>query len=653
MNLNINHYIEKYFSQYKIDYHDYLENKSYDKNIEFFNKKIKDDLKKCELGYEEYDIFVKYLFNSFKKENEVFKKQIMNNEIIDDKFINKIDIDSPMFQLILKDELFSGLFTIPISNSIIETDNKKKDYINCFNVINKSNIKYPYLLFGIDRYIDKKFHIKLLQELNIDFSKITKLNIVYFSNKYNFLFPLFNVNNLVYLNLNSYENNIDSNSFEIINSLKSLKKLYLKFFNFIGTFTLKLFNLKYLNLFNCKNIFFAVNQIFNLEELYIYDCRLIINQEKSIIFPKLKIFHTNEECPFIDFEKLTKLKEIKTQDISLFIKLGGNELENIYLEYYRINSKIENIETLESEKILLKKILSAKNLKSLKLSDLELDDKEILDIKGENTSLQKASFNLVCPYFQIENLLNKFPNITDLDITISYPLDRNICFSKLLGSICVEQNKKSKINKIKISMYYAEHIKLYCMPFENLISINIMINHEFKVCPIEFPIFNDCCDVIFKNLTEFQFEMNFSSNILNNIYNNINKMPNLKKFYIKGRFKDNITKGFGFDNLYDYKNPHSKKINAEERSSDNNITEEFYKQFIRKILSLKLDSIYIDLDFEQNINEEYYTEKKLKEIYPKLKFFNLEKIKIKSYKNEEEEKERCCIQDLGDVDLLF
>jgi hypothetical protein len=89
-----------------------------------------------------------------------------------------------------------------------------------------------------------------------------------------------------------------------------------------------------------------------LEELYLNYFCLIINPEKSLIFPKLKIFHTDEECPFIDFEKLTKLKEIKTQEISLFIKLEGNELEKVYLEYDEIRStssnEIENIEALKA-----------------------------------------------------------------------------------------------------------------------------------------------------------------------------------------------------------------------------------------------------------------------------------------------------------------
>ena len=77
-------------------------------------------------------------------------------------------------------------------------------------------------------------------------------------------------------------------------------------------------------------------------------------------------------------------------------------------------------------------------------------------------------------------------------------------------------------------------------------------------------------------------------------------MPNLKKFSIKCISKD--------------------------------LNEEFYIKFINKILDMKLDYVNISIKKDKNNIDEEYSEKELKEIYPKIKSLDLKNIIIKKYK---------------------
>ena len=64
------------------------------------------------------------------------------------------------------------------------------------------------------------------------------------------------------------------------------------------------------------------------------------------------------------------------------------------------------------------------------------------------------------------------------------------------------------------------------------------------------------------------------------------------------------------------------------------IDKDFYKKFIIKLLNMKLDYIELKiyLKFKYESNEEYYSYYELKEINPKLKCYDLNKIKIKKFK---------------------
>ena len=56
-----------------------------------------------------------------------------------------------------------------------------------------------------------------------------------------------------------------------------------------------------------------------------------------------------------------------------------------------------------------------------------------------------------------------------------------------------------------------------------------------------------------------------------------------------------------------------------------NVKEDLFKKFIKKIFTLKLDEIYINI----NNSENYYSEDELKEICPEINIKNINKIQIK------------------------
>ena len=62
---------------------------------------------------------------------------------------------------------------------------------------------------------------------------------------------------------------------------------------------------------------------------------------------------------------------------------------------------------------------------------------------------------------------------------------------------------------------------------------------------------------------------------------------------------------------------------------DYNGDEDFYKKFIIKLLSLRLDTIHFEISDEFYV--ESYTEDELKEIYPKIEYNKYKKIFIQKF----------------------
>ena len=234
-----------------------------------------------------------YLTNEY---NEFFKSKKLNKEIIEkiiyDIFENKtikdideedvdkikenqklINIDSPLFNIFSKSKNFSKIFTIHISQKIIDKYNLKEDYIKFFDNLNKMDIKYA-SIFYILKDMNK---INYLKEFNINFNKIKRLTIK-FENYYaiqneieNFFETFFSFdnieNNLIYLYIKFINYEINNELFAKINNFKLLKFLYLVNFNFKRDLLLYLNNLKLITIISCKNIQISGNSNEKLKEL--------------------------------------------------------------------------------------------------------------------------------------------------------------------------------------------------------------------------------------------------------------------------------------------------------------------------------------------------------------------------------------------------
>ena len=397
-------------------------------------------------------------------------------------------------------------------------------------------------------------------------------------------------NNLLILkidscNLINYYVYIKDNSFDYINSLKSLEELSLRYFNFEYAFKLKLFNLKKLKLIKCDNISLDESIPFNLKKLKIY--MGIINKSDSLIkFPKLeKCFlfrnfnYSQEEYDkIIDFESLINLKKL-TMEFKEFKFIKNKyylkSLEDLRLKYVHL---------IDEEYI--NQILLFKKLKYLDMKINKIDFSEIKKIKTKNNSLSEINIewneDTDC---QFAFLQEKFPNLIKCNITSTVNKNKNIIIE-------IKQNNFSKVNTINISGAL-NNLYINCANYENLKEIKIFSKNKIKnIIDNSFPIFCENSKIIFKSLKIFVFDYHenyVDLKLLINIYNNLDNMPILKYFELKVISKD--------------------------------INEEFHKKLIRKLLSLNLDTCILRIkkkllvSFEENI----FNKNELKDIFPKMK----------------------------------
>ena len=240
--------------------------------------------------------FLNILYNNFLFENNLNKEEFVKiiydvlenqkakdiNEINEDNEI-LIDLDSPLFEMISKTKNFENKYTIYICQENIDEYKLKNDFIRIFDKFNKLNIKYSSIFYS---FKDKN-KIDYLKQFKIDFNKIKRMtlfhedlmqrkrNIFNENQKDKIFFEIlvsFNniENNLVYLKLKYFDNiyfGLDSNVFENINKLKSLRFLYIDSFNFYKKFLINLGNLKILSFTNCENINIAIISCQKLELL--------------------------------------------------------------------------------------------------------------------------------------------------------------------------------------------------------------------------------------------------------------------------------------------------------------------------------------------------------------------------------------------------
>ena len=636
-------YQEKFLEKFGLNLKDYLCNnyntENFDKNE--LKNNLENDLSKSGV---DINIIKKICINYFKKFLSINKEK--NN--IDDKEEEKnklsklyIDIYSPFFDLISKSEIFEQ-FIILISTYEIEKFNLKNDYQNVFSIMNELNINYSSIEFIFKDIND----INYLKEFKINFGQIKKLiikqkqriNLKNYNYFFNNLFSLNKIgSNLSYLNINIFnedllhksnsmienydkevfnEDEIESKLFENLNNFKSLEILKLSGFNFKNNFTLNLFNLKKLSLYRCKNIIIDHNSCLNIIKLSLIHC--FLNKQNYLIkMPKLKkcklsngedIIKEQKYNSIIDFKSLNNL-EILICNICDFIYLDKTLLWNVIL--YSDVEDIEDIEenestenfSLEIERKVFEKLFSIKTLRFIRMDITEITDEEVSKIDGDNTNV--TQLQIVWKNYSnncfLYNIPNKFPNSLSLEI----------CTPNLAGSIgnsgsdlYIEQNSNLKINEVLLKEVGNSNIKIFCQSFENLNSIDIEGEEEISNIEDSFPIFSSNCQVIFKSLSYVKIE-NFCENnidlfILENIYNNIDCLPSLEYFDFSC-----IT--------YD-------------------IEEDFYKKFIKKLLSMKLDYIYFNIKedlYDYNDKYECYSLNEIKEICSNInaKQFNIIKYK--------------------------
>ena len=229
------------------------------------------------------------------------------------------------------------------------------------------------------------------------------------------------------------------------------------------------------------------------------------------------------------------------------------------------------------DKNILEKLLSSETIEKTNLFLDDFFDKDMLDIKIKNKSIKTLGVFIKKEiHFSLEKFQNLFLNLKEFTFVSYKNCKRN--------NLEIKEDINSQINNLNIKIGYKD-IKLHCGPFTQLEKINLNFYN------------------IIESLTSFSvlFGKAIDIEILENIYNNLNNMPNLKDFSIT---------------------INNKIISLIDKS--------FYLKFIKKLLSLKLNSItyeykdFYDFDFYLKKNE-------LLEIYPNFKTEDIRNIKIRKY----------------------
>ena len=443
LNIQLIDYQEKYINRFGINLNDYLAFKSNYKENEL-KKKLEDKLikKNIDINYNDIqNLSIKH----FEKQFQEYKDKNYKNKIM-------IDIYSPFFESLSKNEIFEN-FTIKINIKDIEQFDLKNDYISIFYKLNKSKSNYSSLNFIFKNSED----IKYLNDFNINFGQIKYLtlfqvdsNIQNYNNFFEILFSLNNIsNNLIFLILDIFSNTfkndveIEAKSLENLNNFKSLKYLRLSGFKFKTTFNIDLINLEHLYINDCSNIIFSDKINLNLKYLFLsYNTN--VKPKNFLKLPEIETcilkskYNSKENFRLmIDFSSLKKLKVLKANGSDFLLLENNNILNNIQLNLEENISK-------ENEIKIIEKILSMKNLKNVFLYLNKIDIDDILEIQGENSSIEKLAIDFKNKNKDLcfNKIQNKFPNINDLSILISLFSDLNVV------TLEINQNPNCKVNQL-------------------------------------------------------------------------------------------------------------------------------------------------------------------------------------------------------------
>ena len=595
-------YKKEFYKKIKFNLKRYLSfnNKENDKDKEYLNNNLQRFLNKINMNKNNFENLLSDIYSN-KKVEELEEEVEPGSLDIHHGYL--INVFSPLFDVISKTEIFEKKYCIPIYEEFIEKNKLNNDYKSIFEKLNKSNIKYTSILL---RFNDNN-KINYLTEFNIDFNRIKKLSlfqdVTNRNNKYLFdtLFSFKNIeNNLVYLKINLKSAKMvvkTSDSFENINNFKSLKYLYLNSFYFDKLLFLKLTSLELLSLETCINIYLSEDCCSNLKKLRLYIVKSYIKHDYYKKAIKLPIIESCELYHYdirFDFKSLVCLKYFSGNEF-FFLRLKNESLINV-----KILSELYNLSKV-SEINIIKKIIGLQKIKNLELSLYHLNDDDISKIEGENKSLTKLRViwkkdNENCILI---NLQKKFLNLSNIEVISSGEKRDILNFVNIKPVININENKNCKINAISltISIYNINLIQLDCGPFEKLIEIKLILQTKIYNLDNLLPLLGNNCLTIFKSLKVFHFKYDYLSifdninNILENIYNNFDKMPNLNEFLL---------------------------------ICTCNISEEFYINFLRKMLSSNLNHNFFDIINNEQYNKIELSEADLKKIYPN---FDLNKYK--------------------------
>ena len=583
INIELYDYQILYLIKNDINLEEYLTYNDYNETNDYFDKNIIKRNLNFDLSYNNIDIninkeiIIKYFnlyLNSFnKKANDDNEKYYKYPELF-------IDIFSPFFNILSRDKTFEN-FSINILLNDIEKTNLALDYISTFENLNKSKSKYISikLQFINDYEFDIFKHFKIKSE---QIKRLTILNkTTYKCNCFNNYFPI--LTNLVYLNItNKQYLKIDINSLLYINKLKSLEQLVLNQISLNDNrFILELYNLKLLSIYSCQNIIINKKTALNIKKLYLINCIIDNNILNDIV-----VFPSLEECEIDSFDQID-LSESKKLNILKISKSGFLKIRNLYVE--KLIFKEPHRFTDDDEKKILEKLCTLKSLKIIiNLILLNITNYDIIKIKSKNLTVTHLNIvmnnnNNKCIIYSLQNI---FPNISNLEIESNYSKDEKIYFKDIEKSrginLNIIENQNYKIQNISIKSGLNQSIELFCSPYKNLIKVDLELLDKINKIEDSFPFFNSNCKVIFENLKYFRLKNNeITYKILKNIYNNIECMPNLKYLELYCTVK--------------------------------NVFLEFYNDFIKKMLSLHLDKLYITIKYwkpQRNkihfrINEEY------------------------------------------------
>ena len=571
------------------------------------------------------------LYNGFTKSTiqNYIRYYYKNNSQSDRQLIA---FESPFYDFISKEDFFEDNFTLLISTNYIEDEKSLEKYKSKISELKVNNL---FLKFCFEDKDDVDF----FTQLEIDTNIIRSLNIEYFSRDRkkldvdSFFVTLFSFQfkNLIYLDIRNI--NVKSENFEKINNLRLLEALILSNIEFINTFVLKLYNIKSLELDDCENITFDENNQFNLETLIIKNCDIMAPKSK-IKFPLLEDLDLYK----VDFQNAKKIKKsrYKKDPFSKNYGQDDNKIEieydnilidfksakkikkiryknNSILKYFDKDSLIEEINLYDIAGALeynyFEKFIQFKFLKILTLNiDGYLDIISFKEIPNfvipqvEKLNIFWENFGYNC---KLNNLQKLFPNLSEIKIKAKYNDPHSSSgIIRQITNLEINEEPDCKINKFEISGTN-RCIQFYCQSFENLIDISINtlgIEYNTKEC---FPIFNNDCNVIFKSLTNFNWEYDNRgfkgkehSDIFKNVCNNFDKMPNLKKMNIDFTYLCN------FDGDYEL--------------------------FIKKVL-YKLEQARISIGGKGFLSGNYSDEEMMK-INPNLDYYKLKKFKITKIK---------------------